>query len=90
MLTTLATGWLKIKSPSVSEGSCWLIEAGEKVALGLGKRGEEREQDPGQTGGVVDARQRAGEHLQDRAVRDKVASEADELRGVAAGALTSR
>ena len=45
------------------------------------------EQDPAGAGGVVDAGQRAGEHLQDQAVGGEVVGEGGELGGVAAEPL---
>jgi hypothetical protein len=61
----------------------------DALAFGLGHRGEECEQHPARPAGVVDARQRAGEHLQDRAVRGQVVGQGGQLRGVTAEAFQS-
>ena len=57
------------------------------LPLGLGHRGEEREQQLAGPGAVVDAGQRPGEHLQDEAVGGEVVGERGEFGGVAAEPL---
>lgn len=57
------------------------------LPLGLGHRGEEREQQLTRPGGVVDAGQGSGEHLQDEAVDGEVVGERGEFGGVAAEPL---
>ncbi len=54
------------------------------LALGLGHRGEEREQDAAGAGRVVDTGQGSGEHLQPDAVRGEMVRERGQLGGVAA------
>jgi hypothetical protein len=53
-------------------------------AFGFGHRGKEREQHPARPGRIVDAGQRAGEHLQYQAVRGQVVGQCGEVGGVAA------
>lgn len=57
------------------------------LPLGLRHRGEEREQQLPRTGGVVNAGQWPGEHLQGEAVGGEVVSERGEFGGVAAEPL---
>lgn len=59
------------------------IEGGfaDVLAFGLGHGGEEAEQDAAGAGGVVDPRQRAGEHLQDQAVGLEVVGQRIEFGG---------
>ena len=56
----------------------------DALSLGLGHGGEEPEEHPPGTAGLVDAGQRAGQHLQDQAVGGEVVGERGELGGVAA------